>query len=399
MIIPLVATAVFINYVDRGNLATAAPLIKDELRLSASQLGVLISAFSWTYVAATPLAGWLSERIGAHRAMTLGLMIWSVATLVTGLAAQFEMLLALRLVLGLGESVAFPCASKLIAERVAPEKLGGANALVSLGMSLGPAFGVFFGGLLMARFGWREVFLVFGAVSLTWLAPWIAASRGMEAARSGRPEILPPGFLAILGRRELWGAALGHFGAAYPFYFITAWLPLYLVKARGYSVAGMAGIGGAAYLVYGAAALASGLVSDRWMAAGASATRVRKTLAVASHLGTAAALFLCTAPGASISLVGLFLAVTFAGLVNPQVYAIGQRLAGPRAAGKWMGVQNCVANVSGVVGPLATGVIIDRAGGFEGAFALSAAVSLAGVVGWTLLIPKIEPVDWREPGT
>jgi MFS family permease len=284
----------------------------------------------------------------------------------------------------------------LIAENVPPDKLGGVNALLSLGMALGPAFGIFFGGLLMARFGWREIFLVFGAISLFWLAPWIWATRGLDATRANPSEKIPaPTFLAIVKRRELWGAALGHLGANYPFYFIVSWLPLYLVRARGYSVSEMAAIGSAAYLVYAGSAFASGVFSDRWMAAGASTTRVRKTLAVASHLGTAAALLLCTASSASTSILALFLAVSFSGLVNPQIFAIAQRLAGPCAAGKWMGVQNCVANLSGVVGPIITGVIIDRSGGFEGAFAVSAAVSLFGIFGWTLLIPKIEPLDLR----
>jgi MFS family permease len=125
VVIPLVAIAVFINYVDRGNLATATPLIKDELKLNASQLGVLISAFSWSYVAAMPLAGWLAERIGAARALALGLTLWSVATMLTGFAGGFTSILMLRLALGLGESVAFPCSSKLIAENVALPSLAG----------------------------------------------------------------------------------------------------------------------------------------------------------------------------------------------------------------------------------------------------------------------------------
>ncbi|MDB5451561.1 MAG: major facilitator transporter, partial [Caulobacteraceae bacterium] len=101
LVIPLLALAIFINYVDRGNLATAGPLIKDELNLTASQFGLLVSAFSWTYVAAMPLAGWASERIGAYRTMAIGLAIWSLATLATGFAGGLTAILLLRLALGL----------------------------------------------------------------------------------------------------------------------------------------------------------------------------------------------------------------------------------------------------------------------------------------------------------
>src|ERR1700753_1564211 len=101
----------FINYVDRGTLATAAPLMKDELHLSASQLGLMISAFFWTYVPGQLLAGWLSEKINPYRAYAIGLAVWSLSTALTGLTGVFSMLIALRLMLGLGESVAFPCSS------------------------------------------------------------------------------------------------------------------------------------------------------------------------------------------------------------------------------------------------------------------------------------------------
>src|SRR5580692_4335920 len=79
-VVPLLAIAAFINYVDRGNLATAAPLIKDQLRLSSTQIGLLLSAFFWSYVPAQLLAGWMAERMNAYRTLALGLALWSVAT-------------------------------------------------------------------------------------------------------------------------------------------------------------------------------------------------------------------------------------------------------------------------------------------------------------------------------
>jgi MFS family permease len=397
LVIPLLALALFVNYVDRGNLATAAPLIKDELKLTASQLGVLISAFSWTYVAAMPLSGWLAERIGAYRTMALGLGVWSLATLLTGFAGGFAAILMLRLLLGIGESVVFPCSSKIIAEHVPHAKLGGANGLISQGLSLGPAFGVFFGGLMMAEFGWRQVFLVFGALSLLWLVPWIATTRKLTEAHDAEAATgpAPPSFAAILKKRELWGLALGHVCGNYGFYFVISWLPLYLVKARGFSVAEMATIAGFVYLAFAAAAGVGGWITDRWIRAGASQGQARKTAATLSLLTCAGGLLLTAWSGPTLSLVGLFMAGAGSGLGSPHIFATAQVLAGPRAAGKWMGVQNCVGNLSGIVGPLVTGVIIDRTGGFHAAFLLTAAVTLCGLVGWLLMIPRVAPLEWR----
>lgn len=401
LVIPLVALAIFINYVDRGNLATAGPLIKDELHLNARQFGLLISGFSWTYVAAMPLAGWASERIGAYRTMAIGLAIWSLATLMTGFAGGFAALFALRLALGVGESVAFPCSSKIIAEHVPPHRLGFANSLMSLGLSLGPAFGVFFGGLLMADFGWRAVFLGFGALSLVWLAPWIAATQGVSRAyHAAKPDEAPsPSFLKILARRELWGISWGHLAGNYGFYFVISWLPLYLVKARGFTMGEMATLSGFVYLTYAASAFISGWISDRWIAAGAAHGMARKTLSSTALISGAVGLLITAWAGPAASLAGLFLTGAGFGLNSPHIFATAQRLAGRRAIGKWMGVQNCIGNVSGIVGPLVTGAIIDATGSFQMAFITTAGVALSGLIGWHLLIPKVEPLDWADtPG-
>ena len=137
----LVAAAVFINYIDRGNLATGATLIQDELQLSASQLGFLLSAFYYGYIAFMAPAGWLAERYGAHRVLAIGLIIWSIATLATGFAQGFAAMLVLRVLLGIGESVSFPCASKVLANSVKVQHLGVANGVLGFGYLVGPGRG------------------------------------------------------------------------------------------------------------------------------------------------------------------------------------------------------------------------------------------------------------------
>ncbi len=392
-VVALLGGAVFLNYVDRGNLATAAPVMKQELGLSAGQLGLLIAAFSWTYTPCQLLAGWLIEKINPYRTLALGVGLWSLATAATGFAGGFGALIALRLVLGLGESAAFPASSTLLARQLAPEQLGRANGLISLGLSLGPAFGTFAGGLLIARFGWREVFIIFGLISLTWLAPWIWRTRHASEGHAAEAWAPGPAYLTIIRQRAAWGAGLGHFCANYGAYFILAWLPYYLVKARGFSVAQMAETGGLIYLLYAVSIAGTGLVTDFAMARGLSANLVRKTAAVLCHLTLAAGLMTC-ALMPTLSIPALFVCALGMGFNGGGNFAIGQTLAGPRAAPRWIGLQNLCANIAGMVGPAITGWLIDSTGGFLSAFVLAALVTLLGAVAWGLIIPKVAPVDW-----
>src|ERR1700690_1166663 len=283
----LVTASVFINYIDRGNLATAAPLMQDELQLSASQIGVLLSAFYYGYVICMPGMGWLAERYGAKRVLAAGVVVWSISTFTTGFAGSFATLLALRVMLGVGESVAFPCASKVLAGAVAVSRLGVANGVLSFGYLLGPAVGTLLGGYLMTVFGWRPVFLVFGALSLLWLWPWRRVVIGPPAAAQAG-QSAPPTFAQILGRRALWGASLGHFASNYTYYFIVSWLPFYLVKSRGFSMGSMVAIASWAYLLNALSALAMGWAADRWIRAGRSPTLIYKSIMAANHIAAIA---------------------------------------------------------------------------------------------------------------
>lgn len=393
-VIVLMALSLFINYVDRGNLATAAPLMKDQLGLTAGQIGLLLSAFFWTYVPAQILAGWLTDRINAYRTLALGVALWSLATALTGFAGTFAELIALRLLLGLGESAAFPCSSKLLAQHLPPHRLGFANGLLAMGQSLGPAFGTFAGGLLMVELGWRPAFVIFGLVSMAWIVPWLISTRRLSGSDDTPKIDTAPPFAVILARRELWGAGLGHFASNYALYFVISWLPLYLVKARGLTVAQMAELGGLIYLVYAASAVITGWLSDRWMAAGASPNRVRKTVIVTSHVMSASAMAACAMGDATVSVASLFVAALAFGLNSSTIFAIAQTLSGPRAAGKWVGIQNCIGNTAGIVAPIITGAVIDQTGAFTWAFVVAGGASLLGIVGWGLIIPDIAPIDW-----
>ena len=195
----LLAISLLINYVDRGNLSLAAPLLKNELHLTAWQLGILFSAFFWTYTALQFVMGWVVDRFEVNLVIAVGYLVWSLATATTGLVRGFTMLLTMRLLLGIDESVAFPSCSKILARHVPEENRGFANGILIAGLKSGPAVGTFGAGLLMARYGWRPVFIGIGLISLAWLPAW-----KMDAARAGTSP----------GRRD--GASYGgwHFTSA-----------------------------------------------------------------------------------------------------------------------------------------------------------------------------------------
>jgi MFS family permease len=394
----LVTAAVFINYIDRGNLATAAPMLQDQLHLTEGQLGVLLSAFYFGYVPCMPAMGWLAEKYGAHRVLALGVGLWSLATFATGFAGSFAMLLGLRILLGIGESAAFPCASKVIAQVVEVGRLGVANGILSCGYLVGPAVGTAIGGSLMILYGWRPVFVIFGALSLLWLLPWRKVSLPKVSAVANVPQVqAQPSFGRILRQRALWGASVGHFASNYSYYFIVSWLPFYLVKARGFSLGAMVTIASSAYLLNAVSALAMGWAADHWIRGGRSPTLIYKSIMAANHVAGVvciAAMLVLPREGA---VAALFLFEIVSGASYPGLFAIPQIIAGPQATARWVGVQNAAGNVAGLVAPVLTGFIVQVTGLFDFAFALAAGVNILGLIGWVLVMPKVAPLDWSEP--
>lgn len=394
VVLSLLALAIFINYVDRGNLATAAPLIKADLRLSNVQYGLLVSAFFWIYAPGQIMASWLIQKINAYWTLSIGLAVWSVATVATGMATGFVTLLLFRVLLGIGESAGFPASSKLLAEHLTPARLGKANGLVSSGIYLGPAFGTFVGGLLIAHAGWRLLFIGFGAISLLWLIPWKTRTRALSSEARTKVSATEPPFRELLSKRQLWGASIGHFCSNYPFYMVLSWLPLYLVKSQGYSITAMAQLCGVVYALAAVVCFGTGWLADRWIAGGASTSHVRLAMMCSVHLTWVVCMMACGLGSARMAIAGLVLSSVAMGTGGCNLYTIGQTLAGPRASGKWIGVQNAIGNLAGILAPIATGALIDWTGQYRVAFLVTGAVSICGAGAWLLLVRRVAPIPW-----
>ncbi len=395
-LVGLLVASIFLNYIDRSNLSLAAPVMQQEFALSARELGRLFAAFFWTYalLQLAGISGWLADRFQVGLVLAAGLFVWSAATVLSGMVASMAPLFAARLLVGAGESVAYPCYCRIFATDIPAERRGTANALLDAASKLGPGLGTLIAGLLLARVGWRMFFVVLGAASLLWLVPWLRwmprSCALPQAGASARPSTRQ-----ILQSRSAWGTFLGHFCGNYFWFFLLTWLPTYLVNERGFSMDRMVRITSLAFFAIAGATLAAGWISDRWIRAGGSLTRVRKTMVVCGLCFSTVILPVPAVRDTGASVALLLAACVAFGTFTSNHWAITQTLAGPLAAGRWTSLQNGIGNLSGVVASWLTGIVVDRTRSFAAAFVVAGCVVLAGAFFWGAVVGTVREVEWK----
>jgi MFS transporter, ACS family, D-galactonate transporter len=398
-ILALLFLCLFISYIDRGALSIAAPTLEHEFFIPPAQLGILLSAFFWTYTPALILAGWLADRFRAGRVLAIGFALWSASTFFTGLSRGFVLLLVCRLFLGIGESAAYPCFANIVVRYFPERHRGFANAFINTGVCAGPAFGLLLGGVLMQQYGWRNYFLALGAAGFLWLPFWLLRMpRDQQSEIPESPQSQTesaPGTLDILATRSAWGTFLGHFGGNYFLYFLLTWLPYYLVHERQFSLAAMGKIGALAYAFMAAVGLVTGYASDRLIAAGHRVTVVRKSMITFGQTVGGFAIAACALAGTNGSIFLLLVAAGAYGFNISNVWVIPQILAGPRASGRWTGLQNFIGNLAGISAPVITGFLVQHTGSFLYAFLLAGLMSCLGAAAWLFLLGPLERATFR----
>lgn len=393
------AVSVSLNYVDRGTISVAGTNIQKDLHLTNYQLGLLLSAFFWTYAICqfSYIAGWLADRLNVVWVLGTGVALWSAATGACGLAHSFTMMFALRLALGAGESVAYPSYSRVIVNCFPAHRRGLSNGAIDAASKTGPAIGALLGGLLIGRVGWRWFFIALGIGGLLWLIPWakwrprspslVAGVRAKSAAS------LPD----LLRQPALWATTLALFCSNYVWYFLITWLPPYLETERGFTKQRMAVISFAAYLAIAISSMASGWFSDLWITRGASATFVRKIFAGGGLTLTTALVAVSVIENSTVAIGVLMFACCAFGIYASNTFAISQTMAGADAAGRWTSIQNGIGNLAGVAAPWFTGWVVDRSGKFYIAFLVTAMMALTSALTYVFAIGRIEQVKWRTP--
>ncbi len=395
VILILLVLSITINYIDRGSLSAADKYLERDFGMDSFARGQVYSAFFAGYAGLMLVAGWLVDRFDVNRVLAAGFMVWTSAILLTGAASGFAMLIALRVLLGAGESVAYPAYSKILAGSFHEQQRGFANAAIDAGSKMGPALSLLAGGLLMERYGWRSFFYAMGALSFLWMIPWmlmVPKGERLIPCATGRV----PTMLEICRKRAAWGTFLGLFGGNYAWYFLLTWIPGYFRMARNYSQHDVAIFGSLPLWVTAASTLSSGLISDRLIAKGWDASKVRKSFLGVGVLGATIMLPAALVDDATVSLVLICVASLAIGIESSNVWATTQRMAGPWASGRWTGMQNLAGNIPGIIAPSFTGWVVKETGHFYGAFIAATGMLLLAFVGYVIVVPKVEPIDWGE---
>lgn len=391
----LLSTGMFICYAQRGVLAVAAPFLMSDLHLSPAAMGVLLSAFSWSYALLNPPAGWMVDRIGVKRAYGLGYVIWSVASALIGFAGSFVPLVLLRLLLGVGQSVAFPASARAVANWFPDKERGAVTASYLMGVRLGQAFINALGAIYITAYGWQIFCLATGALPVIWIVPWFVFLGRWERGTSNlaitgtgpkKPSLFQS--LALLKQRSVLGIFLGYFAQLYSWNLFISWLPAYLVTELKFTPREMGFYSSVPYVAMSVAILLSGISSDWLIRLGFSAIRVRKAF-IAVGMATACLIVPAAMAASRITAVWLLGAsLCGLGISVPNIWTLTQAICSKNIVGSACGIQNFGGNLGGIVAPALTGYIVQTTGSFSLALGIAGALLLGGILSFYLLVSR-----------
>jgi MFS family permease len=360
-VVAFIFAGILISYIDRGNLGIAAPSIMSEFAFPPAKMGVLLSAFFWTYAFFQIPAGAIVDRYGIRLVYAAAFVLWSVASAATGLSRGLTDILLLRLLLGLAEAVG-PIASLSYIRRNFPgAEVGLPTAIYIAGQNLGPAAGTLLGTQLIANFGWRAMFIVTGLGALVWLPGWLALAPRDDGRQQGAAPAAPLSSLPwgeVLAMPAFWTTTATSFLSSYFWYFLLTWVPTYLTASRGFSITEMGRVLALPLFVMAVMNIVAGFFADRLVKRVGSVFRVRVAFCSAGYLGAGAILLLLFLPGREAVMPVLMFAVVCAGIGNANYWALSQNAVPANLVGRAIGYLNTVSQLAGAAAPLITGWIL-----------------------------------------
>ncbi|RJQ87646.1 MFS transporter [Amycolatopsis panacis] len=402
------------SYLDRGNLSVAAPVIREDLGFSATQMGLVLSAFVWPYAIMNLPAGWAIDRFGPKVIMTVAAVLWSIAGAATGLARSVASFLGLRVVLGMAEAPLFPGALKATDQWFPDHEKARATSVYIAATQVGLAIAPPITTALLIAVDWELMFVLVGALGLIGVLCWWLAyekpSRHRRVTReeldyieqnqSNAPAVAEgaPGvgrqWVRLFRYPTIWAMIIGGFCLQYVFWFYITWLPSYLESAQHFSISAAGLLSALPYLAGGVAVVLGGRFSDMLVRRGMRPMDARRRTIAGGSLLTAIALGATALSTSAAMAVTLLTAGMFTySLTTASYWALASDVAETsRMVGSIGSIQNFGGFLGGAFAPIATGMIVDRLGGFVPALVVAALLLLVSVVSYGFLVRRRLPV-------
>ncbi|SCB14615.1 MFS transporter [Rhizobium multihospitium] len=407
----LLALGVLVNYFDRVNLTVASPLIQDDFHIGPAEMGILFSAFGWTYGFLQIPVGMLLDRFGVTRVMRWSTFSWGVASIITAFSTGMQTLFLSRMLLGVAETPGFPANSKATGYWFPRHERGLATALFDAAAKFSNVIAIPLVAFLMLHFGWRGGFIATAIISFVFFALfWLfyrdpSADRNLSdeerayikaggAAQEGEASANAVGMLGYLLRnRKVWGLSIGFAAYGYAFALFIFWLPNYLVSEMHMDILKSASFTTIPWIFATMSdLLIGGWLIDHLIRKGHDESKVRKTIIVFGMLMGLAVV------GAGLTAdpywAILWITISLSGLAAaaPAGWSIPALIAPKGGAATVGGIMNFLNSVTGIAAPIITGFIVGATQSFSRAFLLAGVMLAIGIVSYVFVLGRIEQI-------
>ncbi len=377
----------FICYIDRINISVAIIPMAEQFGWSDTQRGVVLSSFFVGYLITQVAGGSLAARLGGKAVLGFGVLWWSLFTLLTPLSAMtsFPVLIAARILMGLGEGVAFPATYNLLGRWVPPKERSRAAAFNLSAIALGTLFAVSTTPFIVLALGWQAVFYLFGSAGFVWFLFWwpLAGDRPDRPLDPAIPERAGGNRIPwrrILGKRAVWAIIVAHFCNNWGLYVLLAWLPSYFSSQMGINLRAVWIYISLPWIANFLLGNISGWLADRMIASGRPVSYVRKSMQVVGSAGPAIALIALGATDNPVTAVTLLTIAIGLGAFSFAGFASNHLDVSPQHAGAIFGISNTAGTIPGIIGVALTGMLVDATGSYASAFYVTAGVYIIGLV-------------------
>jgi D-galactonate transporter len=410
----LLLIATIINYVDRVNISIAAPFMAKDLGLDKVEMGLIFSAFAWTYAFALVPAGFIADRFGSRFTYGASLISWSAVTVCQGMAGGFASLFGLRLAIGAMEAPAFPANSRAVTVWFPARERGMASSIYVCGQYLGTAL---FTGLLLwlaTTYDWRHVFYSTGIIGIVFGIAWLYLYRdpmnckkvskeelayiedggGLVKSSQERNKFKWAQIAELLKYRQVWAICLGKFASTSALYFFLTWFPTYLIEERHLTMVKVGIFAVLPFIGATVGVLLAGFIADGMIRRGYSLSFSRKLpLVVGSALGMS--IMLVNFTDSNEVCIALLTVAFFAQGIASSSWAAVSEIAPKELIGLTGGITSLAANIGGIVTPIVIGQILHVTGNFAWAFWFIGGVALIGTLSYSLLLGRIYRIELK----